>query len=135
MEWADVTEETATAVNWDLNRDGKLDVSRSGWTSEQLVIVNNCDPGDYDSVVFIVDNPDESWGGVAKKNDKYAFVFPDVTPNAEKTTAHELGHCEFGLSDLETPDSSDDYNLMWHEYNAYKWRLRKGQWIDIQAKK
>jgi len=119
--------------NFDLNRDGQLDVSTSGWTAEQLEIINNCDPpGSYDQVVFIVNNPDESWCGCCIPGQKYSFVFPDNSPDEKETTAHEIGHGKFSLPDLQPPGSNDDYNLMWHEHNAYKWRLRKNQWIQIQ---
>jgi len=130
MKFSDMT------VNFDLNNDGKLDVS-SWTTSEENEIINACDPGEsFDVVVFIVNNPsNSSYAGGSYPNQKYAFVFPDISPDETETTAHEIGHAKFGLPDLSYPDSSDTYNLMWwaQEY-SFGWKLRKGQWDVIQSK-
>jgi hypothetical protein len=127
-----VTKITATAVNWDLDRDGELDVAQSGWSSEEEVIINNCDPGgSHDVIVYYVDNPDKSYCGRAQKPGTFCFVYPDKSPDENITTSHELGHAKFALDDLEPPSSSDSENIMWHQFDANKWRLRKNQWETI----
>jgi len=76
-------------VNFDLDRDGYVDVS--SWTTAEMdVIIDNCDPGGYDKVVFIVNNPSELWAGCTYDGSSYAFIFPDSYE--ERSTAHELGH-------------------------------------------
>lgn len=121
-------------VNFDLDRDGYIDVS--SWTTAEMdVIINNCDPGGYDKVVFIVNNPNGPYGGCSYGGSSYAFIFPGS--DEERTTAHELGHAAFSLPDLEWlewPLISDNYNLMWHTSAYSGKRLRKDQWTTIQSK-
>jgi hypothetical protein len=129
-----VTKKTATDVNWDLDRDGQLDIGHPGpWSSEEEVIINNCDPGGtHDVIVYYVDNPDTSYGGMSPIPGTFCFVYPDETPDEKNFTSHELGHAKFGMDDLDSPDSYDTENLMWYSGSANKW-LRLNQWIDIQA--
>ena len=122
-------------VHFDLNGDGKLEVSESGWTSEQNFIINNCDPGtSYEKVVFVVDRPTLNYGGQADSPGRYAFVYPDKSTDERHDTAHELGHAIPGLPDLNVPQSADQNNLMWWQSNGGT-TLRSGQWQLIQDMK
>lgn len=122
-------------VNFDLDRDGYIDVS--SWTTAEMdVIINNCDPGGYEKVVFIVNMPNEPYCGISSSGSSYAFIFPGS--DEERITAHELGHAAFSLPDiewLEWPLISDNYNLMWHTSAYLGKRLIKEQWTTIQSKK
>jgi hypothetical protein len=48
------------------------------------------------------------------------------------TTAHELGHAKFALDDIDDDGpgelAGDSDNIMWYQFDANKWRLRKDQW-------
>ena len=114
--------------------DDNLMLDTSSWaTAEMNFIINNCDPpGNYDKVIFIVNRPNPVRSGCTVMGGKYAFVFPDVSPHDELTTAHELGHAAFSLDDLKAPASNDHQNVMWEtdEYNGEK--LRFSQWEQIQ---
>jgi hypothetical protein len=134
VNWTTVTKLPAMTVHFDLNNDGKLDMS-SWRTAEQEVIISNCDPGGFEQVVFIVDHPNPAMCGGSQYGVKYAFVFPDESPDERQTTAHELGHAAFYLDDLDSPASADHYNLMWHDATYDGNRLRKSQWGIIQSGK
>lgn len=121
-------------VNFDLNNDGDIDVS-SWTTDEQDEIIGQCNPVGYDKVVFIVDNPNQSYCGVSHSGSRYAFVFPNLSTNHTLTTAHELGHAAFSLSDINPnstpPTNTDFYNLMWYTNDYLGTKLRMEQWGQI----
>ena len=74
-------------------------------------------------------------GGVSYPGARYAFVFPDVSADEKRTTAHELGHAIASFPDLNSPGSSDQNNLMWIGSGTWGTRLRYGQWAQIQQLK
>lgn len=127
VKWTTVTKLPDMSVNFDLNNDGYIDVS-SWKTAEMNVVINNCKNDNYNYNIFLVDNPSDGSFGFMDYNQRYGFVHADTSPNAETTTAHELGHGAFGLtheSGLGIP-----VNIMTQGYQT-KWRLFKGQWDDI----
>jgi hypothetical protein len=125
-----VTKLSDKDVNFDLNRDGYLDVS--SWTTTEMdVIINTCEDTNYDYNIFIVENPSPACCGCTQKNQTRGFVFSDYCVSCvDNTTAHELGHSTFGLADITGGDTN---NLM-HGTAPCPEQLRKGQWVDIQAK-
>ncbi|MFA5239263.1 MAG: hypothetical protein WC476_06095 [Phycisphaerae bacterium] len=130
VKWTTVEKLPAMTVNFDLDRDGKLDVGSICWEDEPQAIINQCDPGGYHKIVFIVNNPDHSYCGVSGKGDRYAFIFPNVSSSELITTAHELGHATFELDDL----TDDGQNLMYYSDQYDGTELRKWQWYNIQQK-
>jgi hypothetical protein len=118
-------------VNFDLNRDGDIDVT--SWTTGEMdVVINECKDTNYDYNIFIVDNP--SFGSCGYMDfgpwQRYGFVFPDYCWNCvDNTTAHELAHGAFDLPELTTTDTD---NLM-HQTASCPERLRKGQWTSIHS--
>jgi len=103
-----------------------------------LAIINNGDPGGtHDVIVYYVDNPDKSYTGMSPVPGTYCFVY-DTSQDERITTAHKLGHARFELYDIDNNGpgelAGDSDNIMWHQFCPNKWRLRKGQWSDIQAK-
>jgi hypothetical protein len=135
VSWS-VSQIGACTCNWDLDNDGKVDIGYpGGWSSEENVIISNCDPGgSHDVIVYYLKNPDPAYAGMAPKPGTFAFVYTDEASDDENVTAHEIGHAKFSLGDLKSPGSSDSSNLMWHAEPLGK-RLRKGQWDTIQALK
>ncbi len=117
--------------NWDLDNNGELDLNPagSGWSSEENVIINNCDPGGYDVIIYYVNNPDLNYSGNSPKPGSYCFVYPDQTGREGMITAHEIGHALFGLDDISSADAE---NIMWYQEETWTpWRLRKSQWDTI----
>ncbi len=114
--------------NWDLDNDGELELSSGGLSSEENVIINNCDPGGYDVIVYYVNNPSLNRAGKSPVPGSYCFVYPDKTPYESIVTTHEIGHALFGLTDIT---SGDNANLMWGTPTPSTTRLRKSQWDTI----
>jgi hypothetical protein len=117
-------------VNFDLNRDGMIDTPdylSTGITEEMQAVINNCKiDGFYN--IFLVDNPSvKKRTGFSLPNTPYIFVHADLSSDPARTIAHELGHAAFGL--IHTPSDGD--NIMYDYASATKWRLRKGQWDQI----
>ena len=139
IKW-DVTRIPDCTVNFDLNKDGKLDVTY--WkTTEMDEIINRCKQINFDKNIFLVDNPTWEIYGIMNFQQRYGFVFVDMHSGASQATyntiAHELGH---GI-DLHHPDndpqigqpanaSTDRKNLM-HSTATNPWRLRNWQWDKI----
>ena len=122
-----VTKLSDKAVNFDLNRDGYIDVST--WkTAEMDVVINNCKDDSYNYNIFLVDNPSDGSFGFMQSNQKYGFVHADQSPYDTCTTAHELGHGAFSLSHESGLGVS--VNIM-TQGSQYKWRLFEGQWDSI----
>ena len=117
-------------VNFDLNRDGYIDVT--SWpTSEMSVIMSQCDDLNYTHMIFVVNNPSDGSAGFMDFGQKWGFIHPETgCPNMLQVTAHELGHGRGEF--VHTP--SDLENLMYNYCNNSPWRLRKQQWKDIQDK-
>jgi|GEM_PF-3489789 len=123
VEFSAVDKLPPMTVNFDLNRDGHIDVST--WMSAEMQIIrNNCDAPGYDHIIFLVDNPSDNSCGFMMFNQKYGFVHGDISTYDLITTAHELGHGAFGLQ--HTPQDTD--NIMYNYSSGTGWRLRKNQW-------
>ena len=118
-----VTRRPDCAVNFDLNRDGMIDVD-SWMTSEMQVIRDNCGDSNYQHNIFLVDNPSDGSTGFMEFNQRYGFVHVANSSEPYRTTAHELGHGAFGLQ--HTPTDSE--NIMYNYSSTTKRRLRKSQW-------
>ncbi|MDM8540181.1 hypothetical protein QUF90_03755 [Desulfococcaceae bacterium HSG9] len=110
-------------VNFDLNRDGMIDVS-SWMAAEMQVIRDNCSDNGYDHNIFLVNNPNDGSCGFMDYNQRYGYVHLDNSIDYNNTIAHELGHGGFGL--LHTTPDRD--NIMYDYNSATAWRLRKDQW-------
>jgi len=137
VNWS-VTKVPATDWNWDLDRDDELDVAPvpgpPAWSNEELAIINNCDPGGYNKILFIVSNPDQSYAGKCQRNERYGFVYYNQSDEL-RVAAHELGHQAGDFGDLKQPQSNDTDNLMWYSDAYGGERLRNGQWVTMQGKK
>lgn len=133
----EITRLPAKAVNWDLNRDQYLGTANPLYpgaylaTDEMQAIWPACEDTNYDINVMLVDNPKESnLRGQSARNGRSVFVFGNMSTFEAQVTAHEIGHAAFGLSDLDTNNSSDIDNLMWGIAGT-SWRLRINQWRQI----
>jgi hypothetical protein len=120
-----VTRLPAKTVEFDLNKDGKIDVG-SWMSAEMRKIRDECKDDSYDYNLFLVDKPSDNSAGFMDFNQRYGFIHPDVG-EPKKTVAHELGHGSSGLA--HTPGDSE--NIMYSSYSSAKWRLRKDQWDKI----
>lgn len=123
-----VTKFPPMTVNFDLNRDGTIDVNT--WMSPEMTAVRDAAQNvlNFNNNVFLVDNPSDGSFGFADSNQPFAFVHVGSSPAPSTTIAHELGHAAFGLthaSGLGIP-----VNLMTQGAQT-KWRLFKGQWDAI----
>lgn len=130
LQW-DVTELAPVAVNFDLDRDGYVDVWN--WMSAEMVAITDAAKDDsYDNNIFLVDRPSDGSLGFMRFNQRYGFVHPDMSGHDENTIAHELGHGAFGLDhpDQRPAPDRDPENLM-HSTAPDPWRLRKYQWDAI----
>ncbi len=136
-----VIELTAKAVNFDLNRDGKLEVPlQAPWESSEMQVIINARDNPLDDerthYIFLVSNQSRTdVGGINDYGRGYGFVFPySYTSSAwgGLVVAHELGH---GLNLYHKPN--DAVNLMEGSVIATgpgeTWRLRKSQWDTIQG--
>lgn len=121
-----VTRLSAKKVEFDLNKDGKIDVN-SWMSAEMIKIRDKCKDDSYDYNIFLVDNPLDGSTGFMRFNQRYGFVHAGTSGKPESTIAHELGHGGFGL----THTSSDNKNIMYNVASSTKWRLRKDQWDKI----
>jgi len=127
FEWT-VTRLPAKTVAFDLNGDGMLD-DNSWMTAEMQVVRDNCDAPGYDHIIFFVDKPTFGGTGFMDLNQKYGFVYADISATPNQTTAHELGHGAWGL--MHTPVADGD-NVMHPSVGANKIKYRKNQWDLIQ---
>jgi hypothetical protein len=126
-------------VNFDLNRDGKIDVE-SWLSSEMKSIVDNCIMDTTIFNIIVVDNPNDGSNGYSEFPDKntkrLAFVHPQNSPNIYLTICHELGHGAFKLKHPFNEFSGfpkggkDIFNIM--NYGTKRNRFRKYQWEKIK---
>jgi hypothetical protein len=125
--WTTVDKLDDMDVNFDLNRDGYIDVS-SWKTAEMDVVIDQCKNLSYNYNIFIVNNPSDGSCGYMDYGQMYGFVHPDhCTSCVDRTTAHELGHGAFSQNHSAAEDTE---NLM--RDRSCGERLRKGQWEAIQ---
>jgi hypothetical protein len=121
-----VTRLPAKTVEFDKNKDGKVDVN--SWMSDEMKAIRDaCKDDGYDHNIFLVDNPSDNSLGFMDFNQRYGFVHADKALNPELSFSHEIGHGGFGLR--HTPGDSD--NIMYNFYSPAMWRLRKDQWDII----
>jgi hypothetical protein len=141
FEWI-VTSIEEVTINFDLNKDGKIDVTR--WeTAEMEAISNNINIDATTFSIIVVDNShDGSLGFSAffERNPKQiAFVHPINAPNIYMTICHELGHGAFGLQHpfhefANFPQGGKDVsNIM--NYGTRRNKFRKYQWDIIETLK
>jgi hypothetical protein len=120
----------ALEVDFDINKDGKIDVN--SWMSDEMKAVRDaCKDDSYDFNIFLVDNPSDGSTGFMDYNQRYGFIHAGNSPNAAQTIAHELGHGQ-GLAH----ENADAVNVMHPTAEAApgdftKWRLRKPQWDKV----
>ncbi|MEA3444157.1 MAG: hypothetical protein U9R19_05460 [Bacteroidota bacterium] len=126
-----ITRLPAKTVEFDLNKDGKIDVG-SWMSAEMRKIRDECKDDSYDHNIFLVDKPNDGSLGYMSFNQRYGFVHTDNSNHPGNTVAHELGHGSFGLvhPDQKTPADNDKKNIM-HSDEPSPWRLRKNQWDKI----
>ena len=117
-----LSRKTAKTVEFDINKDGKIDVD--SWMSDEMKKVRDACKTAEDFNIFFVDKPSDGTSGFMSFNQKYGYIHGD-NGNA-RTVCHELGH---GL-DLRhtTPDTE---NIMYDFTSATKWRLRENQWNKL----
>lgn len=118
----EVTSGTIEYVNYDLDRNGKLNYTSQ---EERNEIVKGAKDTSFDYNVFVVFDiydPEEDVRGFGNSPGHYSWVEFAVT---QRSVAHELGHNVGGLGDLYDEDSPDLENLM-HYYDGV--RLRYWQW-------
>ena len=142
----------AITIDFDLNQDGKLDVSRrrlfgsSSWMSSEMKAIQTASDNKGDTfgchyVIFVVCTPSRNVAGKMGFNQPYGFVFGDVLANLKSlgvdvdgvTVAHELGHGQglphtHEIADNVPLDQQDQDNLMDPYAGTNKNRLRKNQW-------
>ncbi|MCH8121311.1 MAG: hypothetical protein IIC00_16495 [Planctomycetes bacterium] len=127
VNWSEVVKLSDMTVNFDLNRDGDIDVS--SWTTAEMdVVINQCKDDDYEYNIFLVDNPNDGSTGFMNTGQMYGFIHADNATWDTQTTAHELGHGAFSLPHTRF----DTVNLMHVTEGVSKTRLRKYQWDLIQ---
>ena len=127
-------------VNFDLNRNGKFDISVSGYSPEMDRLRDSCTANNGNQVLFVVTIPRTGTeNGVMPFNTRFGFVYNVLD---FQTTAHELGHGTFSLRHPfdqfplypKRPRGKpwkqmDTFNLM--EWAGKGWtrdKLRKYQW-------
>lgn len=120
IEWTFVRK-TAKTVEFDLDKDGKLNVAGNAWMNTEMAAIRDAAKSAEDYNIFLVNNPSDGSSGFMSYNQKYGYIHPD-NANA-RTVAHELGH-GLGLAHT-TPDTE---NIMYDFTSNTKWRLRKEQW-------
>jgi hypothetical protein len=115
----------AKTVEFDKDKDGKLDTKGNQMTDEMKAVVDACKDDNYDYNLFLVDRPrDSNEGGEAPGfNQRYAFVHADKCSDPPRTIAHELGHAQ----GLHHPVLDDKEALM-YPTSAGGWRLRETEW-------
>ncbi len=142
-------------INYDLNKDGMLDIQlRVGgiYSLEMKRIIDSCKIGDNDLYhLFIVDFPNPSANGIMLFNQPYGFFFPRRVDgrNASDiatTSAHECGHGVFGFRHpWDSQEGHNGYpnryngdstpkdvnNLMEWDGNWLRDKLRKYQWDKV----
>lgn len=140
-----VESRVAKTVNFDLNRDGKLDINypiNNGWTNEQRAIIDACKVDSIHHNIFLVQMPRSTpVAGMNTIGGKYGFVFTwpivpgayDMNLGVSRTFAHEVGH---GLTLQHR--NEDDLNIMVQSRYAQQPRensnrLRVNQWNQIQS--
>lgn len=91
---------SACTVNFDLNRDGMIDVE-SWMSTEMQAVRDKCKDDFYDHNLFLVDNPSDHSLGFMDFKQRSGFIHVgEITGpvlNENHVVAHELGHGGFGL--------------------------------------
>ncbi len=132
-----VTRCNAITVPFDINGDGKLDIS-SSMTNEMSVIIQNARESSYNYSVFIVSkSTNTGWTGYTLQNQQCCFIFSDEGATA-CTVAHEMGHCmglphTFNTGDGPPSKGRDIDNLMDPYSSNSKFKLRFEQWISLRS--
>ncbi|NOT00531.1 MAG: hypothetical protein HOP29_07875 [Phycisphaerales bacterium] len=137
VEWT-ITRMPAVTVNFDLNRDGKINVDTAFLANPEMQAVRDAAKDDtFDRNVFLVDGPTDGSYGFAGFNQRYAFVHGDThisspPQSMENTIAHEVGHT-LGMChpDSAACISDDDMMNLMHSVATNPMRLRKAQWDQL----
>ena len=126
-------------INFDFDRDGKIDVKT--WKNRETQAIYDSCIEDRRKVNFIaVNNPSDGTFGMsnppASNPDKVCFLHPNTAPNVYMTAVHEIGH---GIFNLKHPFAEfigfpkgykDVFNIM--NYNPARNKFRKYQWDKIR---
>jgi len=136
IEWT-VTRLPAVTVNFDLNRDGQIDVNTAFLANPEMQAVRDAAKDEtFDRNVFLVDGPTDGSFGFAGFNQRFAFIHGGTHTGSaqlpENTIAHELGHT-LGMCHPDFPSCISDpdvLNLM-HSVATNPALLRKAQWDQL----
>lgn len=136
IDWT-VTRLPAVDVNFDLDRDGQINVDTNFLANPEMQAVRD-DAGDtsYDYNVFLVDGASDGSFGFAGFNQRYTFVHGDSHTGAmqtmSNTIAHEVGHA-LGMChpDFASCINDPDNNNLMHSVATNPMRLRKAQWDQL----
>ncbi len=118
----------AKTVEFDKDKDKKLDTKGPWMTAEMKAVVDACKDDNYDFNLFLVDKSnDPKCGGQAMFDQRYVFVHADVCSDPPRTIAHELGHAQ-GLHHRD-----DDEKALMYPTSAGGWRLREFDWVALHV--
>jgi hypothetical protein len=138
-EWI-VTDVREVTINFDLNKDGKVDVTV--WeTAEMKAISDNIDINATTFSIIVVDNSNDESSGFSefleRNPEQISFVHPVNASNIYMTICHELGHGAFGLRHPFNEftgfpiGGKDVLNIM--NYGTSRNKFRKYQWDIIET--
>lgn len=131
-----VTRLPAKTVAFDLNHDGKVDVTpaapESFWTNETKVIRDKCKNDAYDYNLFLVDNSDDNSCGMMDFNQRYGFIHPNECAGCSMGTicAHELGHAQ-GLTHVPNDTAHEGYLMHPYCNHIGDGFLSKAEWDSL----
>jgi hypothetical protein len=134
----EVVEIIEKTVNFDLNRDGKIDVHT--WDNQETKIIrDSCIKNAEEFNIIVVDNSSDGSNGMSlllKQNpQRICYLHPSQSSNIYMTACHELGHGSFGLQHPFNEFSGfpkggkDVLNIM--NYGNQRNKFRKYQWEQI----
>jgi hypothetical protein len=124
VKWT-ITRKAAKVVNFDLNKDGKIDTD-TWMTAEMAKVRDEAKYDTYDLNVFLVDNGSFVGGtGFADFGQRYVYVHANLSSRPVSTIAHEMGHAGFSFPHSPVADTE---NIMYESSSTTKYRLRKNQW-------
>jgi hypothetical protein len=117
---------------------GTMDTQGGFPSPDQQKVIDECKDDSFDFNLFIVSRPDDGiTGGHMGFNQRYGFIFSDVSEDHGHTAAHELGHAQ-GLRHVDPGTGllvTDEKNLMWSSVVSGEKpgsKLRKEQWDQLE---
>jgi hypothetical protein len=139
IQW-DITILPADTINYDIDKDGKINVTTTFPGPELgLIISKHITNIDYDYFLFLVNNPNDGSLGWMKFGQRFGVIHPNTHTGTNRkhqlqnTIVHELGHGAFSLQHPfnqfstygeggKDPDNFMDYRDG-DKIRAYQWRL------------